>query len=181
MNLCQVRCALGRKLHWATFAGAAGLLLVFCCCCLAAAGWLLLLLAVRCCCCCWLIAAGAAACCLVAAGAAACCLPACRCRCCGLGYKAYSFAVCHCLARPMIIAGFFHCRLGIGNVISSLVAGLFGETRCPMRKPVSQGVWVLLGMGLLGKRVHLAQYLALYLAQPTRHQDLQRCAMGIAI
>ena len=29
---------------------------------------------------------------------------------------------------PMIIADFFHCRLGIGNLISSLVAGLFGET-----------------------------------------------------
>ena len=106
------------------------LLVGYCCCWRLAAVGLLLVG----CCCCWLIAAGAAACCLAAAGAAAC-----RCRCCDLGYKAYSFAACHCLARPMIIAGFFHCRLGIGNVISSLVAGLFGETRCPMRKQVSQG------------------------------------------
>ena len=101
------------------------LLLVGCCCC-----WLLLLAdCCRCCClllgCCW-------CCCLLLAAA-------CRCRCCGLGCKAYSFAACRCLARPMIIAGFFHCRLGIGNMISSLVAGLFGETRRPMRKQVSQG------------------------------------------
>ena len=41
-------------------------------------------------------------------------------------------------------------------------------------------------MGLLGKRVRSSRrkprpHLSLYLAQPTRHQDLQRCAMGIAI
>ena len=139
MNLCQMRCALGGKLDWATFAGAAGLLLVFCCCCLAAAGWLLLLLAVGCC---WfaagwllLLLADCCRCCCLLLGCCWCCLlllaAACRCRCCDLGYKAYSFAACHCLARPMIIAGFFHCRLGIGNVISSLVAGLFGETLVP--------------------------------------------------
>ena len=144
-----MRCALGRKLHWAAFAGAAGLLLVFCCCHFAAAGWLLLLLVVGCCYCC-LIAAGAAACCLVAAGAAACCLPACHCRCCGLGYKAYSFAAYHCLARPMTIAGFFHCRLGIGNMISSLLAGLFGETRCPMRKYILKICVVKRIISLLG-------------------------------
>ena len=121
---------------WLSAAAALLLLVGYCCCWrLAAVGWLLLLLLLlladccRCCClllgCCW-------CCCLLLAAA-------CRCRCCGLGYKAYSFAACHSLARPMIIAGFFHCRLGIGNVISSLVAGLFGETRCPMRKQVSQG------------------------------------------
>ena len=146
MNLCQMRCALGRKLYWAAFAGAAGLLLVFCCCHFAAAGWLLLLLVVGCCYC-WLIAAGAAVCCLVAA---ACCLPACHCRCCGLGYKAYSFAAYHCFVRPMIIGGFFHCRLGIGNVLSSLVAGLFGETRCPMRKYICKICVVKCITSLLG-------------------------------
>ena len=148
MNLCQMRCALGGKLDWATFAGAAGLLLVFCCCCcLAAAGWLLLLLAVGCCrlAAGWLLLllADWCRCCYLPLGCCWCCClllaAACRCRCCGLGYKAYSFAACHCLARPMTIGGFFHCRLGIGNVTSSLVAGLFGETRCSMRKQVSQG------------------------------------------
>ena len=56
-----MRCALGGKLDWATFAGAAGLLLVFCCCCLAA-GYLLLLLGCWCCFAAgWLLLAAAAA------------------------------------------------------------------------------------------------------------------------
>ena len=118
-------------------AAAALLLLVGYCCCwrLAAVGLLLVGCCRCCCCCCWLIAAGAAACCFAVAGAllaACCCLSA-------AAAPTYSFAACHCLARPIIIARFFHCRLDIGNMISSLVAGLFGETRRAMRKQVSQG------------------------------------------
>ena len=186
-----------------------GLLLVLCCCCrLAAAGWLLLLLAVGCC---WfaagwllLLLADCCRCCCLLLGCCWCCClllaAACRCRC------SYSFAACHCFARPMIIAGFFHCRLGIGNMISSLVAGLFGETRCLHAETsiartlpwLSRGVVsqymtgchscvALQGLLCLGVSGHGSSgqacssrpiprpHLALYLAQPARHQDQHIC------
>ena len=141
-----MRCALGGKLDWATFAGAAGLLLVFCCCCLAAAGWLLLLLAVGCC---WF-----------AAGWLLLLLLADCCRCCCFAawlLLVLLLAACCCLSLPLLrpgLQGLLICCLSLSCTPydysrllplqtghwkrESLVAGLFGETRCPMRKQVSQ-------------------------------------------
>ena len=148
------------------------LLLVGCYWFVVIVGFLLLLL------CCWLVIA-------VAGGwlRRCCCLLLGCCWCCYLSLPLLLLICCLSLFYRPYDYSFFYCRLGIGNMILSLVAGLFGETRCRVRKLVSQGrcrdlvvawclsiwlvaivalrrkdscVWMLVGMGLLGKRAHLA-------------------------